>query len=267
MLQNTVALVLRNAEAGGSQLDDGGELFGIQHGCGAFPHAIHRLGESRLRDGGPDSVLELQYKGVIVCQQRFIGIDGKVLIADRGTAYMVTAGLGVIDYHAVGAYQAVDQRLDGNGAQSCLTVGDDDAGLYHIAGNDIRLQTGIDHLDIHKILGDLRADKPCLRQFSNDGQCYTGNIQIVNAAVAVAEKRAGAAVYGAERPKLVFLGKPVVGVIGQKLRRVRAHQLIILLRDAEVGSQLAVRRLTNIQRRNLVRTLLRDAKLRHVRGN
>lgn len=96
---------------------------------------------------------------------------------------------------------------------------------------------------------------------------YTGNIQIVNAAVAVAEKSAGAAVYGAKRPKLVFLGKPVVGVIGQKLRRVRAHQLIILLRDAEVGSQLAVRRLTNIQRRNLVRTLLRDAKLRHVRGN
>ena len=180
---------------------------------------------------------------------------------------MVTAGLGVIDYHAIGAHQAIDQRLDGNGAQSCFTVGDDDAGLYHIARDNIRLQAGIDHLDIHEIVGDLRADEPCLRQLPNDGQRYTGNIQIVNAAVAVAEKRAGAAVYGAERPKLVLLGKPVVGVIGQKLRRVRAHQLIILLRDAEVGSQLAVRRLTNIQRRNLVRTLLRDAKLRHVRGN
>lgn len=52
---------------------------------------------------------------------------------------MVTAGLGVIDHHAVGAYQAIDQRLDGNGAQSCLTVGDDDAGLYHIARDNIRL--------------------------------------------------------------------------------------------------------------------------------
>ena len=180
---------------------------------------------------------------------------------------MVTAGLGVIDHHAVGAYQAVDQRLDGNGAQPCLTVGDDDAGLYHIARDNIRLQAGIDHLDIHEIVGDLRADEPCLRQLPNDGQRYTGNVQIVNAAVAVAEKRAGAAIHRAERPKLIFLGEPVVGVIGQKLRRVRAHQLIILLRNAEIGSQLAVRRLANIQRRDLIQPILRDTELRRVRGD
>lgn len=52
--------------------------------------------------------------------------------------------------------------------------------------------------------------------------------------LAVAEKRAGAAIHRAERPKLIFLGEPVVGVIGQKLRRIRAHQLIILLRNAEI---------------------------------
>ena len=267
MLQNAVALVLRNAEAGRSQLDNGRELLGIQHGLRTLPHPAHYLGKPCLRDGGADGVLDFQYKGMVICQQCFTGIDGKVLLAGRGAPHMIAAGFGVVDHHAVGAHQTINQRLDGNGAQSCLTVGDNNAGLYHIARDNIRLQAGIDHLDIHEIIGDLRADEPCLRQLPNDGQRYTGNVQIVNAAVAVAEKRAGAAIHRAERPKLIFLGEPVVGVISQKLRRVRAHQLIILLRDAEVGSQLAVRRLTNIQRRDLVRTLLRDAKLRHVRGN
>ena len=59
------------------------------------------------------------------------------------------------------------------------------ARAYHIARDNIRLQAGIDHLDIHEIVGDLRADEPCLRQLPNDGQRHTGNIQIVNAAVAV----------------------------------------------------------------------------------
>ena len=267
MLQNTVALILRNAKAGRSQLDNSGKLFGIQHGRRTLPHPAHRLGESCLRDGGADGVLDLQHKGVVVCQQRLIGIDGKVLVAGRGAPHMIAAGFGVVDYHAIGAHQAIDQRLDGNGAQSCLTVGDDDAGLYHIARDNIRLQAGIDHLDIHEIVGDLRADEPCLRQLPNDGQRYTGNIQIVNAAVAVAEKRAGAAIHRAERPKLIFLGEPVVGVIGQKLRRIRAHQLIILLRNAEIGSKLAVRRLANIQGRDLIQPILRDTELRRVRGD
>lgn len=123
MLQNAVALILRNAEAGRSQLDNGRELLGIQHGLRTLPHSAHRLGESCLRDGSADGVFDLQHKGVVVCQKRLIGVNRKVLITGRGTAYMVTACLGVIDHHAVGAYQTVDQRLDGTEKRDCYQKG------------------------------------------------------------------------------------------------------------------------------------------------
>ena len=99
---------------------------------------------------------------------------------------MIFAGLRIIDNHAVAAHKTVNQRLDTNGAQSTSTVTDNDTSLYNITWDNFCLKAGVYHLDIHPAVCNLAAFKPRTIHLTNNGKNHSGNIQIVDAAVAVA---------------------------------------------------------------------------------
>ena len=81
---------------------------------------------------------------------------------------MIAPGCSVVYHHTVFAHQTVDQRLDIDRAKPHLAVADNDAGLYDIARHDFLLEPGVYHLDIHSVLCDLAALKPCVRYFTNN---------------------------------------------------------------------------------------------------
>ena len=126
---------------------------------------------------------------------------------------MRPAGAGFIYDHAVGAYQPVNEWLNVDGTKSCLAVGDHNAGLHNITGNYLCLQARIDNFQIHPVVGDLAAFKARALHFANDGKNNAGDVQIVDAAIAIAEERSGLAVHCAQQLLLRLLLEPAVDVV------------------------------------------------------
>jgi len=92
------------------------------------------------------------------------------------------------------APQPINQRLDADGSKPDLAVADDNPGLHNVAGGYFCLQAGIHGLDVHTAFGDLAAFKADVGQPAENRQRHTGNVDIVDAAIAIAQVRAGRAV-------------------------------------------------------------------------
>ena len=163
---------------------------------------------------------------------------GKLLLAICNTPHMVTAGGGFIHDHAVAAHQPIDQRLDADGTKSDLAVADDDPCLHNVAGGYLRLQAGVHGLDVHTAFGDLAAFKADVRQPAENRKRHSGNVDIVDAAVAIAQVRTGGAVQGAQHTLAVFLLEPCVGVVGQQVGAFLPHTVIVGGGDAQMSADL-----------------------------
>ena len=168
---------------------------------------------------------------------------------------MRPAGAGFIYDHAVGAYQPVNEWLNVDGTKSCLAVGDHNAGLHNITGNYLCLQAWIDNFQIHPVVSDLAAFKACALHFANDGKNNAGDVQIVDAAIAVAEKRSGLAVHRAQQLLFRLLLEPAVDVVAQKRGIALEHPVIILAGNVQIGADLLVCGLLDLQWLDLVDTL------------
>ena len=168
---------------------------------------------------------------------------------------MRPAGAGFIYDHAVGAYQPVNERLDADGSKPCFAVGDHDARLHNITRNNLCLQARIDNFQIHPVVGDLAAFKARALHFANDGQNNAGDVQIVDAAIAVAEKRSGLAVHRAQQLLFWLFLEPAVDVVAQKRGIALEHPVIILAGNVQIGADLLMRGLLNLQRLDLVDAL------------
>ena len=168
---------------------------------------------------------------------------------------MRPAGAGFVYHHAIGAHQPVNERLNVDGSKPCLAVGDHNARLHDITGNHLCLQARIDDLQIHPVVGDLAAFKARALHFANDGKNNAGDVQIVDAAIAVAEKRSGLAVHRAQQLLLRFFLEPAVDVVAQKRGIALEHPVIILAGNVQIGADLLMRGLLNLQRLDLVDAL------------
>ena len=189
---------------------------------------------------------------MVVCGQRLLRIQEEVVVCGGDPADMVASGLCGVDHHAVGTHQTIDQRLDGDGAKSGLTVGDDHACLYDVAGNHLGGEPGVDHLDIHIVVGDLAAFVAGVGHLGNDGQRDFGNVQIVDAPIAVTEECPGMAVDGADHALFGLLLEPVVDIVSQKVRFLLKHPVVILTGDVQIGPELLMGSLLHGQRLHLV---------------
>ena len=121
-------------------------------------------------------------------------VDAEIFAAVGNTAHMVAAGCGLIHDHTVAAHQPINQRLDADGSKPDLAVADDNPGLHNVAGGYFCLQAGVHGLDVHTAFGDLAAFKADVGQPAENRQRHTGNVDIVDAAIAIAQVRAGRAV-------------------------------------------------------------------------
>ena len=169
---------------------------------------------------------------------------------------MVPPRSGLRHGHAVAAYQPVDHGHDADRAAPGLAVADHDTGLHHVSGDNLRGEPRVDHLEVQIVLGDLRAHELRSGHLSDDGQYSGGNLEVVNAAVASAEEGPRVAVDGTEHPLLRLFPEPTVDVVRQQLRVLRAHPLIILARNVQVGADLLMSGLANVQRFHKVLALV-----------
>lgn len=99
---------------------------------------------------------------------------------------MVAASLGIIDDHTVAADKAIDQSMDADGTHTRLAVGDNAPGLRNVSGDDFRLQTHVDRLQVHTAVSDLTALKPGTFHLAHDRQDGGGNLIVVDAPIAIA---------------------------------------------------------------------------------
>ena len=255
-LKHPVALRLRDPHAGACQLDHSGEVSGVQLLVRALPQFIQDLGEPGFVHSGLYRILHLHNESLVIGRQRFLGVDQQVFIRAADPSNVVAAGACLIDCHAVGTDQTVDQGLDAYRALARLAVGDNHAGLYDVAGNHLVGEPGIDHLDIHVIIREIAAFKDGVRHRLKNGQGDLGNVDVVNTPVAIAEKGPGPSVNGADHPMLWPLLEPGIDVLGQKPDVLLTHPVIILPGDVQVGAHLPVGGGQDVQRFHPVRTRL-----------
>ena len=172
-------------------------------------------------------------------------VDAEIFLAVGNTAYVVAAGGGFIHDHAVAAHQPIDQRLNADGPKPHFAVADDDPGLHDVAGGYLRLQAGIHGLDVHTAFGNLAAFKADVGQPAENRQRHPGNVDIVDATIAVAQICASGAVQGAQHTLAAFLLEPCVGVVGQQVGAFLPHTVIVGGWDAQVRADLPMRDASN----------------------
>lgn len=146
----------------------------------------------------------------------------------------------VLFVHTVAAHQTIDQRLDAHRAQAYLAVADNNTGLHNVTGYDLCLQTGVDDLDVHTAVGELAALEVHPFHLLQDWKDNPGNIEVVDAPVAVAEKRPRCAVYGANHTHSRLPLEPCIHILRQQFGIFLQHLVIIGCRDLEVRSDLPV---------------------------
>ena len=79
-----------------------------------------------------------------------------------------------------------------------------------------------------------------LRHLPDDRQRYSGDVQIIDAPVAVAQKRAGPSIYGPDHSLFRLPLKPAVDVAGEEPHVTVHHPLIVLPGDTQIVADLAV---------------------------
>ena len=203
-----------------------------------LPHFVDDLRKPRFFHGGAHGVLNFHDKGFVLGVQGCLRVDAEIFLAVGNTAYVVATSCGFIHDHAVAAHQPIDQRLDADRAKPDLAVADDDPGLHNVAGGNLRLQAGVHGFDVHTAFGDLAAFKADVRQPAENRKRHSGNVDIVDAAVAIAQVRTGGAVQGAQHTLAVFLLEPCVGVVGQQVGAFLPHTVIVGGGDAQMSADL-----------------------------
>ena len=201
-------------------------------------HLADDLREPRFFHSGAHGVLNFHNKGFVLRVQGCLGVDAEVLFAVGNAPHMVAAGGCLIHDHTVAAHQPIDQRLDADGTKSDLAVADDDSGLHDVAGGYLRLQAGVHGLDIHTAFGNLAAFKADVGQPAENRQRHSGNVDIVDAAIAIAQVRASGAVQGTQHALAAFLLEPCVGVVGQQVGTFLPHAVIVGGGNTQVGADL-----------------------------
>ena len=93
---------------------------------------------------------------------------------------MLCLCLRVIHDHPVGTHQPVNKRLDVNRALADFRIADDHTSLYNISGDDFRLQTGINCLNVHLPLGELAAFNPHPFDPAQDRDCHGCDVHVVD---------------------------------------------------------------------------------------
>ena len=196
--------------------------------------------------------MELTDKRFVVRLQGLLGVEQEVFVGLGDAADVIAAGADLADRHAVSADKAEDHGPHIYGAASRLAVGDHDAGLHHITRYDLGGQLGVDHLDVHIVVRELAAFVPRLGHLRNDWERDLSDVEVVDASVAVAQKRAGPTVDGADHALLRLLLEPAVDIVCQKVGVLILHPLVILAGDVQVGTDLLMRIVEDLQRFHLV---------------
>ena len=84
----------------------------------------------------------------------------------------------------------------------------------------------------------MAAFKADVGQPAENRQRHTGNVDIVDAAIAIAQVRAGGAVQGAQHSLRTFLLEPCVGIVGQQIGAFLPHTVIVGGGDAQMSADL-----------------------------
>jgi len=171
----------------------------------------------------------------------------KVFICLIDPADVSAASLGIVDDHAVTAYQPIDQRLDVDGTQSNFTIADDNAGLYDVTGYNFGFKPLVDYLDVHTAVRDLAAFKIGVLHLLNDRKDDFCNVQIVNAAIAVAQKRPYSAIQGADHTLGRFPLEPGIHILRQQFRIIGKHTVIVSSRNLQMCADLPMGDLVDLQ--------------------
>ena len=157
---------------------------------------------------------------------------------------MVAAFTHVIDHHAVGADQAVYQRLNGHSSQTDLGVGDHHTSLDDITLADFHLQTVVDHLKVQTVLRHLTGHDLVLVVTCKQRQDSCSNLHVVDTAVAFRQQctgyLSGTIIHRADHVRAGLVRKPAVHILGQKFRLLRLHEIIVFSRDTQCRCHLTM---------------------------
>ena len=162
---------------------------------------------------------------------------------------MVFSRSGIVNHHTIGANQPVYERLNRHTAHADLGIGNKDARLHNIAGNDLRRQPRIYRLEIHLAFSNLTAFNPHIRHFGKNRKHSFCNFGIIDSSIPFGEERPRVAVQRAHHSLLRGHREPAVHVLCQQFGILCAHLIIIFSRDAKRRTDLTMGNFSNTQQR------------------
>ena len=114
---------------------------------GGFLQPADHLRKPALLNRCQRHVPQLQKERLVLRLQRLVGVDVEAVIHSFcRAADMVFSFAHIVNHHAVGADQAVYQRLDGHGTKTHLGVGDHYPGLDNVPGHHSHLHPAVHDL-------------------------------------------------------------------------------------------------------------------------
>ena len=156
------------------------------------------------------------------------------------------------------------QWLNRHSPQTDLGVGDHHAGLHDIALADFHLQTVIDHLEVQTVLRHLAGHDLVLIVACKQRQDSCCNLHVVDTAITFRQQRtgylSGTVIHRTDHVRAGLVRKPAVHVLGQKLRFLCLHEIIVFRRDTQCRCHLTVEQRGRSKDLLLIRSEMVDLK-------
>ena len=162
---------------------------------------------------------------------------------------MVFSRSGIVNHHTIGANQPVYERLNRHTAHADLGIGNEDARLHNITGDDLRRQPRIYCLEIHLAFSNLTAFNPHIRHFGKNRKHSFCNFGIIDSPIPFGKKRPRVAVQRTHHSLLRGHREPAVHILRQQFGILRSHLIVILSRNAKRRTDLTMGNFSNTQQR------------------
>ena len=181
------------------------------------PHHFNDFLEAYLIDGGLYRVLHFEHERSVIRRKRGGGIQAVIFASLIATSDVIAACGCVVYDHAVAANKPINERLNGHAPHADFAVGDEDAALHHVAGDNFCFQSWVDDLDVHTFIGHFATLNARVLDVGDDRKNGLCDFVVVDSAIALRKERSGRAVKGSHHARGGRVIKPTVDVCGEQI--------------------------------------------------
>ena len=239
LAQDVAAFVFGEQELIGEQFDGfNGIVF--KWDLSSFAHFVDGEQEFSFVDSSANDVLNFHEESFVVLREGFVAVDfvsGIVRKIDLATDVIFLL-CKVFANQSVLADEPEDERFDAQTAETDFAVGNDKAGLNHVADTNFGFELAIDDFDVQVRRRDFAGFDVRAFHLIDDGQNSRAQFKVVEPTITVGQKSPNIAVKNTNHATFGLLSQPSVDVLVEQMRNGDLHFLVIAERDVKPSGDL-----------------------------